>query len=161
MKASLFLVIGLALMLGMMLERPVVASTGFPAVVDAPGIQSIHHLKRSSKEGGEPSAAVRDPFFLPTPPSAALDQPALLATPVSASTAPAFPAFQILGKQEDDDGWAVFISAPEQPGQLWVVREGETFNDNFQVSKLNPPQLTIKSTRNRQSRTFDIGKNDE
>ena len=161
MKTSLFLVIGLALMLGLLLERPVVAGTEFPAAVEAPGIQPIHHLKRSRKEGGEPSAAVRDPFFSPTATSAAIDQPAVLAAAVPSSAPRAFPAFQILGKQEDDDGWAVFISAPDLPGQLWVVREGETFNDNFQVSKLTPPQLTIKSTRNRQSRTFDIGNNDE
>ena len=89
------------------------------------------------------------------------DQPTAFSAPTQVNRAPALPAFQILGKQEDDEGWAVFISAPDKPGQVWVVREGEAFNENFRISKLAPPLLVIKSTRSSQSQTFNIGKDEE
>lgn len=163
MKNSLLLIVGLALTLlpAVGAEKPVAASREFSASLAIPGTLSIRAVKRSNKEGDGASATIRDPFFPldNTPP--APDQAAAFAAPVLASAAPALPAFQILGKQEDEVGWAVFISAPDKPGQVWVVREGEAFNENFYVSKLAPPLLIIKNTRSRQSRRFDIGKDEE
>jgi len=103
---------------------------------------------------------VRDPFMAPPPPAPAMPE-AVAAMPASASAAPAFGNLRVLGKQEGDDGWSVFIAAPGNLGQVWVVREGESFNDNYRVSKLAPPLLIVKNTRNGSSKTFDIGKDEE
>ena len=79
----------------------------------------------------------------------------------AAPASPAFPGFRIIGKQQDDNGWSVFIGEPGKQGQVWVVREGESFNEHFHVSKLSPPALIIKDTRSRKSKNFDIGKDEE
>ena len=159
---NMLLVVTLALSLVMLIgaEKPVVASSEFPSTQDAPGTQTIRALKRASREN-KASAVIRDPFALPNQAPMPTDQPTAFIAPIQVNRAPALPAFQILGKQEDDEGWAVFISAPDKPGQVWVVREGESFNENFRVSKLAPPLLVIKSTRSSQSRTFNIGKDEE
>ena len=82
-----------------------------------------------------------------------------MALPVN--PAPAQPALKVLGKQEDDEGWAVFISTSDKPGEVWVVREGETFNERFRISRLAPPTLVVKNLRSQQSQTFNIGKDEE
>lgn len=161
MKNILLLVtLSLSLIMLMGAKKPVVASNEFPSAQEAPGTQTIHALKRASTEN-KAGAVIRDPFALPNQASLPTDQPTAFIAPTQANRAPALPAFQILGKQEDDEGWAVFISTPDKPGQVWVVREGEAFNENFRVSKLAPPLLVIKSTRSSQSQTFNIGKDEE
>ena len=159
---NLLLVVTLALSLVIFIgaEKPVVASNEFPSAQEAWGTQTIHALKRASKEN-KAGGIIRDPFALPNQAPMPTDQPTAFRAPIQANRAPALPAFQILGKQEDDEGWAVFISTPDKPGQVWVVREGEAFNENFRVSKLVPPLLVIKSTRSSQSQTFNIGKDEE
>lgn len=161
MKTSLLLILALALTLVLVIgaERPVDASTGFSSALETPATQPIHSLQRGKVDPGSAGATIRDPFFLPSNVPAAGDPPSAFVVPAAAP--PQLPSFRILGKQEDDQGWAVFISAPDKPGQVWVVREGETFNENFRVSKLAPPVLIIKSTRNRQSQTFNIGKDED
>ncbi len=159
---TLLLIISLALGLVMIIgtEKPVVASSEFSSSLEAPGMQPIRALKRAGKDEIGVSAVVRDPFSVPISAPAIEQTPPLIA-PVQAKTALPPPAFHILGKQEDDQGWAVFISTSNKPGQVWVVREGEAFNENFRVSKLAPPLLVIKSTRSSQSQTFNIGKDEE
>lgn len=159
---NLLLVVTLALSLVMLIgaKKPVVASNEYPSALEAPGTQAIRALKRASKES-RASAAIRDPFASPNNAPLPSDQPTAFSAPIQANRTPSLPDFQILGKQEDDEGWAVFISAPDKPGQVWVVREGEAFNENFRVSKLAPPVLVIRSTRSSQSRTFNIGKDEE
>ena len=159
---NILLLVTLALSLIMLIgaEKPVVASSEFPSTQDAPGTQTIRALKRASAEN-KAGAVIRDPFALPNQAPLPTDQPTVFSAPIQTNRTPSLPAFQILGKQEDDEGWAVFISAPDKPGQVWVVREGEAFNENFRVSKLAPPLLVIKSTRSSQSQTFNIGKDEE
>lgn len=159
---NILLLVTLALSLIMLIgaEKPVVASSEFPSTQDAPGTQTIRALKRASAEN-KAGAVIRDPFALPNQAPLPTDQPTVFSAPIQTNLTPSLPAFQILGKQEDDEGWAVFISAPDKPGQVWVVREGEAFNENFRVSKLAPPLLVIKSTRSSQSQTFNIGKDEE
>lgn len=143
--------------------RPVVAGTDAPASVDGASAVAIRTLQRAARTASTPGGApVRDPFASENPPpTMASDlQPSLPPAPAQASV-PAFPDFRVLGKQQDDEGWAVFIGEPGKLGQVWVVRQGESFNDRFVVSKLAPPLLVIKSTRGRQSRTFDIGKDED
>jgi len=144
--------------------RPVVAGTESPASMGAASAVAIRSLQRSVRSTSTLAATplVRDPFASENPaPAVSTDiQPG--STPVQAlPAAPAFPDFRVLGKQQDDEGWAVFIGEPGKLGQVWVVRQGESFNDRFVVSKLAPPVLVIKSTRGRQSRTFDIGKDED
>ena len=160
MKTSLLLILALALTLVLVIgaERPVDASTGFPSALETPPTQPIHSLQRGKVDPGSAGATIRDPFFSPSNVPTAGDPPSAFVVPAAP---PQLPSFRILGKQEDDQGWAVFISAPDKPGQVWVVREGETFNENFRVSKLAPPVLIIKSTRSRLSRTFNIGKDED
>ena len=161
MKTSLLLILALALTLVLVAgaDQPVGASTGFPEALEGHGSAPIHSLQRSQKLPAPASAPIRDPFFLPSVAPVANEQPTAFVVPAAAPAK--LPAFQILGKQQDDEGWAVFISSPDKPGQVWVVREGEAFNDNFRVSKLAPPVLIIKSTRSRLSRTFNIGKDED
>lgn len=143
--------------------RPVVAGTEAPASMDGASAVAIRTLQRPARTVSTPGGApVRDPFASenPPPPVAADIQPSLPPVPAQAS-APAFPDFRVLGKQQDDEGWAVFIGEPGKLGQVWVVRQGESFNERFLVSKLAPPVLVIKSTRGRQSQTFDIGKDED
>jgi hypothetical protein len=153
------LALGLVLIIGA--EKPVVASSEFSSSLDVPGMQPIRALKRAGKDEIGVSPTIRDPFSSVPPASPAPEQTSTFIAPVQVKTAQPLPAFQILGKQEDDQGWAVFISAPDKPGQVWVVREGDAFHENFRVSKLAPPLLIIKSTRNSQSRSFNIGKDEE
>ena len=159
-KILLVVTLALTLVIFIGAEKPVVASNELPSAQEASGTQTIRALKRASTEN-KAGAVIRDPFALPNQAPMPTDQPTAFRAPIQANRAPALPAFQILGKQEDDEGWAVFISTPDKPGQVWVVREGEAFNENFRVSKLAPPLLVIKSTRSSQSQTFNIGKDEE
>lgn len=141
--------------------KPVAAGGELPSHADAPGQLAVRSLQRSSHTAATAdTSTIRDPFAGTPPPSlvndAAPPPPALTAKPV----APAFPAFRILGKQQDDDGWAVFITDGSLGGQVWVVRDGETFNENFRIGKLAPPVLVVRNTRTHQSRSFDIGKDE-
>lgn len=162
MKTSLLLLLALALTLVFVIDadQPVGASTGIPDTLETRVIPPIRSLQRSTKnEPADAGSIIRDPFFLPAPPPDTSEAP--IALDVQAAAPPQLPVFQILGKQEDDAGWAVFVSSPDKPGEVWVVREGENFNENFRVSKLLPPVLIIKNTRSRQSRTFNIGKEED
>ena len=159
-KILLVVTLALTLVIFIGAEKPVVASNELPSAQEASGTQTIRALKRASTEN-KAGAVIRDPFALPNQAPMPTDQPTVFSAPIQTNRTPSLPAFQILGKQEDDEGWAVFISAPDKPGQVWVVREGEAFNENFRVSKLVPPLLVIKSTRSSQSQTFNIGKDEE
>lgn len=160
---TIFLVIVLAM--GLLVfsgaDNPVGASSSFPASMDGQGIQPIRALKRSSSDSGEPDTEIRDPFASPPATVPRSEQPPVAAVSVQSHSAPSLPAFKILGKQEDEEGWSVFISTPDKSGQVWVVREGETFNEAFRISRLAPPILIIKNLRSQQSRTFNIGKDEE
>ncbi len=149
----------LALMIGD--GRPVIAATAAPALEDGSGQLAIRSLQRSPAAGGRAAAVRRDPFAIEparAPVSDDVAPPAAVPAAALASVAaPAFPAFRVLGKQQDDDGWAVFISEPGKQGNVWVVREGESFNEHFVVAKLAPPRLVIRRLPGRQSQTYDIG----
>ncbi|RIX49508.1 MAG: hypothetical protein D3M94_00405 [Rhodocyclales bacterium GT-UBC] len=165
MNSPIFLlgVGALALVFMVASGRPVVAGTEAPAGMDGAYMPAIHTLQRSVRTTTTPGEApIRDPFASENPlPAMALEQQAgSPPVPVQVSV-PVFPDFRVLGKQQDDEGWAVFIGESGKQGQVWVVRQGESFNERFKVSKLAPPVLVIKSTRGRQSRTFDIGKDED
>lgn len=125
------------------------------------GTRRIHTLNRSGKGADVPVPPARDPFYPSSQQPSASEQVAGFEVPVVRSLPPSLPAFQILGKQEDDAGWAVFISVPDKPERVWVVRQGEIFSERYRISKLAPPLLIIKSMQTGQSKTFDIGKNEE
>jgi len=161
MKTPILLLIGAALLLTLVFgaEKPVAAGIAADQPATSSGL-SIQTLTRKSRTTPALLDNVRDPFMAPPPPAPAMPE-AVAAMPASASAAPAFGNLRVLGKQEGDDGWSVFIAAPGNLGQVWVVREGESFNDNYRVSKLAPPLLIVKNTRNGSSKTFDIGKDEE
>lgn len=162
MKAILPLaVLALSLLMFSSAESPVVASSAFPASMDGQGNQAIKLIRRNLSESSEVISGIRDPFSSQPVVTPQSEQPPVLTAAVHSARAASLPAFRILGKQEDEAGWAVFIGAPDTSGQVWVVREGETFNDGFRVSKLAPPLLVIKSLRSQQSKTFNIGKDEE
>ena len=138
-------------------------AVGAPAAVPAEAGrgQTIRNLQRTSKAPEVAIAMVRDPFFGPERTPMEAGEASTGKSPPAAPAAPAFPGFRIIGKQQDEDGWSVFIGEPGKQGQVWVVREGESFNEHFQVSKLSPPALIIRDTRSRKSKNFDIGKDEE
>lgn len=160
MKTPILLLIGAALLLTLVLgaEKPVAAGSAADQPATTSGL-SIQTLARKVRATPTPPDNVRDPFMAP-PPAAAMPE-AVAAMPASAPAAPAFGNLRVLGKQQDDEGWSVFIAAPGNLGQVWVVREGESFNDNYRVSKLAPPLLVVRNTRSGNSKTFDIGKDEE
>lgn len=161
MKTPILLLIGAALLLTLVLgaEKPVAAGIAADQPATTSGL-SIQTLARKVRSTPAPPDNVRDPFMAPQPPAAAMPE-AVAAMPASPPAAPAFGNFRVLGKQQDNEGWSVFIAAPGNLGQVWVVREGETFNDNYRVSKLAPPLLIVRNTRSGSSKTFDIGKDEE
>jgi hypothetical protein len=160
MRTPLLLLVVTAIVLAIIVgaEQPVAAGIVTPPAAESGNTPVIRALQRPSRAEFALSAAPRDPFF-------ARDRAPLAAnasaprTPTAA--APSFPAYRILGKQQNDEGWSVFISSPGNEGQVWVVREGEAFDEHFRVSKLAPPVLIVKNTRNSQIRTFDIGTDEE
>ncbi|MCB4361767.1 hypothetical protein [Quatrionicoccus australiensis] len=164
MNPSTLFLGGTALLLAVLLGggRSVVAGTEAPATIDAGENLSIRSLQRAGRTPrAEPvGIPLRDPFAGETPLAASSEPPTFAPVHAALPVVPAFPDFRVIGKQQDDTGWAVFIGEPGKQGQVWVVREGESFNDGFKVSKLAPPLLVIKRLRGRQSRTFDIGKDE-
>lgn len=157
MKISPLLILALVAAIALVVsnEQPVAASqVSEYAIADA--APRIHRLERAVLTAA--SAPQRDLFFAAPP----VAPPA----PVEALSAPVpqqagLPAFRILGKQQDETGWSVFITQPGKNALVWVVREGESFDERFRVSKLAPPVLVIKSINGRQSRTFNIGNDEE
>lgn len=160
-RQLLFAATALALMTAFSTEKSVATGTTPALPAAASRSQTIHGLLRTRKAPEMGVAGVRDPFFgaEPVPATASESSAGKLAS--AAPATPAFPGFRIIGKQQDDDGWSVFIGEPGKQGQVWVVREGESFNEHFHVSKLSPPALIIKDTRSRKSKNFDIGKDEE
>ena len=122
---------------------------------------TIRNLQRTSKAPEVAVAMVRDPFFGPERIPETVTEMSPGKSSTTASAVPDFPSLRIIGKQQDDDGWSVFIGEPGKQGQVWVVREGDSFNERFHVSKLSPPVLIIRDTRSRKSKNFDIGKDEE
>ncbi len=161
MKTSLPLIFALVLTLVSVAgaDQPASTRSGFPDPLEAYAVPSIRSLQRSKNLPPAAEAPIRDPFFLPSSAPVVSETPNTYVAPTAAAAK--LTAFQILGKQQDDEGWAVFISAPDKPGQVWVVRAGEAFNESFRISKLAPPVLMIKNTRNHQSQTFNIGKDED
>jgi hypothetical protein len=161
MRTSLPLILALALTLVSVAgaDQPISTRSGFTDPLEGHAVPSIRSLQRSKNLPTAAEAPIRDPFFLPS--SAPVVSETSNSDVAPAALAAKATAFQILGKQQDDEGWAIFISAPDSPGQVWVVRAGEAFNDNFRISKLAPPVLIIKNTRNHQSQTFNIGKDED
>lgn len=151
----------LALMIAFSAEKSGAVGSTVVAPAEAHRAQTIRSLQRTSKGPALAVAPVRDPFFGPEPAPMAAGEPSNGKSATSVPAVPAFPGFRIIGKQQDDDGWSVFIGEPGKQGQVWVVREGESFNEHFHVSKLSPPALIIKDTRSRKSKNFDIGKDEE
>jgi hypothetical protein len=156
-----FAALALALMSAFSVEKSVATGTNSALPVEASRTQTIHILQRTSKVPKIAIAFVRDPFFGPERAPVVISEPVEGKSATTAPVAPPFPGFQIIGKQQDDDGWSVFIGESGKQGQVWVVREGESFNDHFHVSKLSPPALIIRDNRSRKSKKFDIGKEEE
>ena len=143
-------------------ETPGAADVAPLVAAESSRLLTINPLQRKSRASGTVGSAVRDPFMIANQPAAATTEPpAITSLPPAPATTASFSTFILLGKQQDDEGWSVFIGAPGQSGQVWVVREGETFDENYRVSKLAPPVLVIKDNRSRKSKTFDIGKDEE
>ena len=161
LRQLLFAATALALMMAFSTEKSVATGTTPALPVAANRSPTIHGLLRTGKAPELAIAAVRDPFFGPEPAPAPACDPSPGKSATAAPASPAFPGFRIIGKQQDDNGWSVFIGEPGKQGQVWVVREGESFNEHFHVSKLSPPALIIKDTRSRKSKNFDIGKDEE
>ena len=161
LRQILFAATALALMMAFSTEKSVATGTTPALHVAAGRSLTIHGLQRTGKAPEIAIASIRDPFFGPDPVPATTGEPSPGKSVSPAPATPAFPGFRIIGKQQDDDGWSVFIGEPGKQGQVWVVREGESFNEHFHVSKLSPPALIIKDTRSRKSKNFDIGKDEE
>lgn len=161
LRQTFFATTALALMITFSTEKSV--ATGTPPVLPVAANRglTIHGLQRTGKAPEIAIASVRDPFFGPERAPVTAGEPSPGKSATAAPAVPAFPGFRIIGKQQDDDGWSVFIGEPGNQGQVWVVREGESFNEHFHVSKLSPPALIIKDTRSRKSKNFDIGKDEE
>lgn len=151
----------LALMIAFSPEKSGAVGSYSSVAAEAGRGYTIRNLQRTSKAPEIAVPMVRDPFVGPerAPLTAGENLPGK--SPTTVPSAPAFPAFRIVGKQQDDDGWSVFIGEPGKQGQVWVVRAGESFNEHFQVSKLSPPVLIIRDNRSRKSKNFDIGKDEE
>lgn len=160
MRTPLLLLVMAAIVLAIIVgaEEPVAAGIVTPPAAESEKTPVIRVLQRPSIAEFALSAAARDPFFAHDRGPAAATASAPRTPPAAA---PSFPAYRILGKQQNDEGWSVFISSPGNQGRVWVVREGEAFDEHFRVSKLAPPVLIVRNTRNSQSRTFDIGKDEE
>ena len=121
---------------------------------------SLRALSRSVKAVAAPvEAPVRDPFFTA---ASGTPTPRPKAVPIAAAASPSVPpaALSIIGKLHDEHGWAVFVAQPESEaskGDVWVVRQGETFAENLRVIRLAPPVLIIGRGRGRDTTSFDIG----
>lgn len=151
----------LALLLGM--GGSVLAGAELPPISENGEYRQIHVRQRLGGQGAMPAATlmpVRDPFFGDAPQALSVDLASAPSLPMALPVDPPFPAFRVIGKLQDEQGWAVFISESGKQGPVWVVREGDSFSQGFKVSKLAPPQLIIRRTRGRQSRTLDIGKDE-
>ena len=163
MNKYLLLLLAAALALSLVIgaEKPVAAGMATAQGVDTSRTVAIHHLQRKSKTTELTNPAVRDPFMSPMQITTVANDSPAYSPPFAIQRAPAFAAFKILGKQQDDEGWAVFIGEPGNQGKVWVVRDGESFDEHYRVSKLAPPFLVIKNSRSGKSKTFDIGKDEE
>lgn len=159
MKISSPLLLAALIALGGIYFGKPLASANAPQAMPAfASAAPLHVLQRGLQSAAEPPR--RDPFFGTT----VGEKPSLVSPLTSNSpptASPGIPALRILGKQEDDSGWSVFISAPGPRGEVWVVRQGEVFGERFRVSKLQPPVLLISSLNGRQTKSFDIGKEEE
>lgn len=155
-----YLLVAMTLLgLALVYEQPVTASLDSEPGNVSPEL-AIASLVRTQKQPRPSQESGRDPFA--EPPSIPVAQPEAPAAPVSPIAAPAsFGSFRVVGKQQDDEGWSVYLAAPGNLGQVWVVREGETFDENYRVSKLAPPLLIVRHTKSGRSKTFDIGKDEE
>jgi len=161
MKTPILLLIGAAVLLTLIFgaEKPVAAGIAADQPTTSSGL-SIQTMRRKSRTTPALPDNVRDPFMAAPPPAPAMTE-AVAAMPASAPAAPPFGNFRVLGKQQDDEGWSVFIAAPGNLGQVWVVREGESFNDNYRVSKRAPRLLIVKNTGSGNSKTSESGKDEE
>jgi len=108
-------------------------------------------LPRKSREGRG-----IDPFSL-APPAAEAPPAAAVAVPPAPTFSP--PPYRVIGKQQgDEDGWTVFLARGEE---TWVVREGDSLGDDYRVTSIKPPLLTLQHTRSKTRRTIDIGESKE
>jgi len=145
--------------LALLYEQPVTASVDNEPGDVSPDL-AIASLVRTQKQPWPGHESGRDPFA--EPPAIPVALPEVPAAPVAtAAPSATFGNFRVVGKQQDDDGWSVYLAAPGNLGQVWVVREGETFDENYRVTKLAPPQLIVRHTKSGKSKTFDIGKDEE
>lgn len=161
MKPTTLSLLVAAMLIGLALsyEQPVAAGVDAEPGNVSPDL-AIASLVRTQKLPRPSQESGRDPFAeAPSIPVALPEVPAAPASP--AATPAAFGNFRVLGKQQDDEGWSVYLAAPGNLGQVWVVREGETFDENYRVSKLAPPLLVVRHTKSGRSKTFDIGKDEE
>jgi hypothetical protein len=131
------------------------------APIPLPTIRPLARQGKTISASKAPSA--HDPFSVASTAIPVTNTVSALSVP-TAPPATLIPALSVLGKQQDEQGWAVFIALSGTEGgkgQVWVVRQGETFDDRFRVSKLAPPVLIISGLRSRQTKTFDIGIDEE
>jgi hypothetical protein len=98
-----------------------------------------------------------DPFAVPPPAPEVTPAAAVAVPPVPTFAAP--PPYRVIGKQQgEEDGWTVFLARGEE---TWVVREGDSLGDDYRVTSIKPPLLTLQHTRSKTRRTIDIGESKE
>lgn len=93
-----------------------------------------------------------DPFgAATTSPSSAANASAVLPSP---SFSP-HPRWRVIGKQADEaGGWTVFLA---QGDATRVVRAGDALDDDFRVTAIHPPRMTLQHLRQKTRLTLDIG----
>ena len=121
------------------------------AVDSLPNIRALASRPVLPAGTGNPfSTAV--PTAAATPPTTTHIRPA--AVPPAPTLSPGLP-WRVIGKQLDEnEGWAVFLARGEK---TWVVRAGDTLDENYRVAAIQPPTLTLQHLKNRSRRTLDIG----
>jgi len=93
-----------------------------------------------------------DPFAVAPTLAPAEPPPASAVAP-----APSFPPplpWRVIGKQQDDAGWTVFLARGED---TQLVREGDTLDETYRVAAIQPPTLTLQHLKHKTRRTLDIG----
>lgn len=121
------------------------------AVDSLPNIRALAPRPTAPAGTGNPFSVVV-PTPVATPTTETIIQPA--AVPPAPTLTPVLP-WRVIGKQLDDhEGWAVFLA---RGAETWIVRAGDTLDENYRVAAIQPPTLTLEHLKNRTRRTLDIG----
>lgn len=130
-------------------DEAVRAADAFATAERLPIIRALAARNYAPALRGDPFAAASLPGA--TGEAAAGDPSAV---PPAPSLAPSLP-WRVLGKQRDDDeGWSVFLARGEE---TWVVRSGDTLDDNYRVISIAPPALILLHLKQKTRSTLDIG----